>query len=87
MPPRPRVEWMVPADDRILDTLAEIAPLAMSPAGLAFATEYEQSYVARRCRELANRGLIDRPGDKMLYRITELGERYLSGEVEPTEYE
>lgn len=84
---RPRVEWMTRADDFILELLQE-AGISANPSTIAFNIDYDRRYVSQRCRELAENGLLKRVDeDKAMYRITELGERYLAGEVDITEIE
>lgn len=78
---RPRADWMTKADDHILELLSE-AGIAANPATIAFNIDYDGGYVAHRCRELAGHDLISRVHEtKAMYRITDLGERYLCGEV------
>lgn len=78
-------EWMkTGADDRILEFLAETehAP----PKEIASEINYESQYVGRRCRALADYGLVQNIG-RGLYRITEPGELYLAGELDAGELE
>ena len=82
---RPRIDWMTRSDDRILEFLAEKEILA-SPSVIAVNIEYNPSYISRRCRKLAAGGLLERD-DTSNYQLTDLGERYLLGEVDPNEVE
>lgn len=72
------------ADDRILEFLAETD--YEPPKGIAEATGYEPQYVGRRCRELAEYGLLENMG-RGLYRITGRGEQYLAQELDAGELE
>ncbi len=67
------------ADDRILEYLSEtdFAP----PKEIADASSKNNDYIGRRCRILKDLGLLETPG-RGLYRITDLGEEYLSGELD-----
>ncbi|WP_136717728.1 MarR family transcriptional regulator [Halorientalis salina] len=82
---RPRVEWMTQADERILEFLLEKDIIA-SPSVIAANIDYTGEYISRRCRKLADGGLLQRV-DASNYRLTELGERFLEGEVDPGEIE
>lgn len=79
---RPRVSWMTKADDAILELLRE-AGIAANPATIAFNIDYDNRYVSQRCRVLAEHGLVERVHEtKAMYKVTDLGERYLAGAVE-----
>ncbi|MFA9417626.1 MarR family transcriptional regulator [Natrinema sp. HArc-T2] len=80
---RPRVEWMTQADERVLEFLHE-KDIVSSPSVIAANIDYTGEYISRRCNKLENAGLLQRV-DATNYRITELGERYLIGEVDPDE--
>lgn len=84
---RPRVSWMTRADDAILELLSE-AGIAANPSTVAFNIDYDRRYVARRCRTLSEYALVNRVHEgKAMYEITDLGERYLQGEITATELE
>ena len=84
---RPRVSWMTRADDAILELLSE-AGIAANPSTIAFNIDYDRRYVARRCRTLSEQGLVDRVHEgKAMYRIAELGEQYLTGDLSREELE
>lgn len=73
---------MTRADDAILELLHE-AGIAANPATIAYNIDYDRSYVSRRCRTLSEHGLVKRVDEaKAMYRIEELGSRYLNGDVE-----
>lgn len=82
---RPRVSWMTQGDDRILETL-ESSDLVLSPAVLAYNTDYTRNYISKRMRKLRENGLVDRV-DEGYYRITDRGRAYLSGEIKSGELE
>lgn len=77
---RPRVDWMTQADERVLEFLYE-KDIVASPSVVAANIDYTGEYISRRCRKLADAGLIQRV-DASNYRLTELGEKFLAGEVE-----
>jgi predicted transcriptional regulator len=85
---RKPAEWMTnSADDRILEFLADNKteePVGVAPTEIADAVGYGRQHIGRRCRALADQGLLLNLG-RGSYRITELGEGYLSGDVDPDE--
>ena len=84
---RPRVGWMTRADDYILELLRE-AGIAANPSTIAFNIDYDRRYVSKRCRTLAEHGLLDREHpSKAMYRITDRGEAYLDGDLTAPELE
>lgn len=76
---RPRVEWMTQGDERILEFLQE-KDIVATPSVVAANIDYTGEYISRRCRKLATAGLLQRV-DASNYRLTDLGERYLEGDV------
>ncbi|WP_411967882.1 MarR family transcriptional regulator [Haloferax sp. YSSS75] len=82
---RPRVDWMSKADERVLEFLQEKDIIA-SPSVIAANIDYTGEYISRRCRKLAEAGLLQRV-DASNYRLTSLGDRFLEGEVESGELE
>lgn len=80
---RPRVEWMTQGDERVLEFLDEKDIIA-SPSVIAANIDYTAEYISRRCRKLADAGLIQRV-DATNYRLTEFGARFLAGEVDAEE--
>ena len=77
-------DWMAPVDDGILEVMQEnhvFAPNHIEEEGVCLGRD-----AATRCRKLAEYGLLERQAIGM-YDLTELGERYLEGEVDPTELE
>lgn len=78
---------MTRGDDTILELLKE-AEIAANPATIAYNIDYDRSYVFRRCRTLSEHGLVERVDEaKAMYRIEELGSRYLDGDTEKSELE
>lgn len=70
---------MTQADERVLEFLRE-KDIVASPSVIAANIEYTPEYISRRCRKLANAGLIQRI-DASNYRITKLGGEYLDGNI------
>lgn len=84
---RPRVSWMTRADDAILELLRE-SGIAANPSTIAFNIDYDNRYVSQRCRKLSDNELVERVHEtKAMYRITDLGRRYLDGELEASDLE
>jgi len=77
---RPRVDWMTQADERVLEFLRE-KDIVASPSVIGANIDYTGEYISRRCRKLADAGLVQR-ADATNYRITTKGEQYLSGELD-----
>jgi len=77
--------WMTAADDRILEYLSEHksgSPTKMKREG---PIRYSRQQVDRRCKELAERGLVDHLGNGV-YVITKDGEAYLRGELDTEDW-
>lgn len=70
---------MTQADERVLEFLHE-KDIVASPSVIAANIDYTQEYISRRCRKLTNAGLLQR-ADASNYRVTELGERFLNGDI------
>jgi len=82
---RARVDWMTQADERVLEFLHEKEIIA-SPSVIGANIDYTGEYISRRCRKLADAGLVQL-ADATNYRITEKGERYLNGDLDASELE
>lgn len=80
---RPRVDWMTQGDERILEFLQE-KDIVASPSVISANIDYTGEYISRRCRKLAEAELLQRV-DASNYRLTELGEGFLDGEIEASE--
>jgi len=76
---------MTQADERVLEFLHE-KDIVASPTVIAANIDYTAEYISRRCRKLADAGLLQRV-DPSNYRLTELGERYLDGDVDAEEFQ
>lgn len=77
-------DWMVLADDRILEYIREEGsgrPKAMADSGYV---RYSRQYISRRCKKLVKHELLDHLGNGV-YVITERGEKYLDGEIDTGE--
>ena len=76
---RQPAEWMVPADDRVLELIREygnLTPQAIEELGGPVA-----NYASTRCSKLVEIGLLERIA-RGLYGITEEGEAYLDEELD-----
>ena len=74
-------DWMALVDDRVLEYLREHdsgSPTEMKREG---PIHYSRQYIDRRCKKLAEEGLIKHLGNG-IYVITEDGEAYLDGELD-----
>lgn len=67
-------------DDRILALLEE-SGLLLSPAVIAVNLDYTRNWISKRLRKLLEAGLVEK-SQSSYYEITELGEKYLAGEIE-----
>lgn len=79
-------EWMVAADDRILEYLSEHetgTPKEMADSGNV---RFSRSYITQRCKRLLDYGLIRHLGNGV-YIITDKGQQYLDGELDAAELE
>jgi len=76
---------MTQADERIMEFLRE-KDIVASPSVIAANINYTGEYISRRCRKLADAGLLQRV-DASNYRVTGLGERFLDGEIRADELE
>jgi predicted transcriptional regulator len=80
---RSPAEWMqMPTDDRILEALD--TGLKLTPAVLAENVDKSRQHVTRRLSDLLDNGLVERP-KRGYYTITDRGQAYLSGELNPAE--
>jgi len=83
---RQSAKWMTLVDDRVLEYVDEHghgSPKEMKEEG---PIRYSRQHVARRCRKLAEHGLLTHVGNGV-YTITERGRRYLRGELDTGELE
>jgi len=77
-------DWMVLADDRILEFLRENETAGSTEMHNSGEVRYSQSYISERCKKLANNGLV-KPLGNGIYAITNRGEKYLDGEIDISE--
>ncbi|WP_424005691.1 MarR family transcriptional regulator (plasmid) [Haloarcula salina] len=66
-------------DDRILALLSE-SGLMLSPAVIAVNLDYTRNWVSKRLALLLDAGLVQK-SQSSYYEITDLGEQYLTGEI------
>jgi predicted transcriptional regulator len=74
---------MTQADERVLEFLHE-KDIVASPTVIAANIDYTAEYISRRCRKLANAGLLQRV-DPSNYRLTDLGRDFVDGDVDADE--
>lgn len=77
-------EWMDPVDEEVLELMNREE--FFTPDQIADQDVCRGPHAAYRCRELTKRGLLTKHAPGM-YDITDLGEQFLAGEVDPTELE
>jgi len=76
---RKRADWMVPADDKILEYL-EVAG-EVRPATIGRNVNITRDYAGLRVRKLSEYGLVESL-DSSYYKLSSEGELYLSGEID-----
>jgi len=77
-------DWMTIADERILEYLSTTdtsTPKKMADSG---DVRFSRQYIGERCRKLADYEMVQHLGNGV-YRITDLGREYLSGELDAQE--
>lgn len=79
---RKRGRWMSIVDESVLEYLSEHEAGTPGEIRNEAGIPYTPTYVAERCRELADRGFIRRISAAPTYRLTERGEKYLAGEYD-----
>ena len=72
-------EWMVAADDRILEYLESEGAASITTMDDDYVIDYHYNTISRRCRKLESVGLLERVGEGV-YRITSKGRGYLVGQ-------
>lgn len=86
---RLQIDWLSWTDERILEYLETVDE--DRPITIARELDRSTEYVSDRCRQLAIRGLLEsldeRPGADRRYRLTDLGQQYLNGELTAEELE
>ena len=78
-------DWMIPLDEDVLE-LFRSGEEVFSPSHVAEADICTDPQAAHRCRQLADHGLLEKHMTGV-YEITDLGERFLDGEVDPAALE
>ena len=79
-------DWMqLPTDERILEALHS-SKMILSPSVIGKNIGRSREEVTRRLSVLVDYGLITRV-DRGYYKITDLGEQYLEGELDTSEIE
>jgi len=76
---RKQAEWMVPADDRILELIREHGNL--TPSAIEDKGGPVRQYASERCSELVAYGLLEQV-HRGLYGITEQGRAYLDEDLD-----
>jgi len=76
-----RVDWLKPSDYTIVSEIGAYDGW-IKPASLALNIPFTREHVARRCKILAENGLLERHEETPAYRITEKGRAYLAGDLE-----
>jgi len=71
---------MTQADERVLEFLHE-KDIVASPTVIAANIDYTAEYISRRCRKLADTGLLQRV-DPSNYRLTDLGRDFVDGDID-----
>lgn len=79
---RRRAEWMVPADDKLLEYLESKGPDL--PTNMADHIDLTRKYIGQRARILTEHNLLVNRGGG-LYDITKEGRAYLAGEPDASE--
>lgn len=82
---RPRIDLMTQGDERIMEFLYE-KDIVASPSVIAANIDYTGEYISRRCRTLTDAELLQRV-DASNYRLTALGESFITGEATAEEIE
>ena len=81
---RKQGDWMMPPDDRLLETLRDegnLTPFAISKEGEVFRVDISRKYAGVRLRALTRAGLVESV-DRGLYRLSDKGRAYLDEEFD-----
>lgn len=70
-----RVDWIAPIDIYILEFFVQHDVL-LTPKVVALNIDYDQSYVGKRCRHLADHGLLEQE-DRGVFSLAETGREYI----------
>lgn len=74
-------DWMVRADDRIMEHLRENGPDTPKSMADSDRVRFSRQYINQRCKLLVSYGLLLHLGNGV-YDVTEQGEAYLDGEMD-----
>lgn len=74
-------EWMTIVDERVLEFLNEEGPRQPKQIANDDRISYSSEYIGRRCRKLAEVGLLENLGNGV-YMITQHGQAYLNEELD-----
>lgn len=79
------IDWLTPGDMQILTFL--IRSLYFTPNNIAFNLNRDNRHVGRRCKEMAERGVLERVDDNHapFYHLTDLGEAIVQERIDPAE--
>nr|WP_049927536.1 hypothetical protein [Halopiger goleimassiliensis] len=78
--------WMTICDERILERLSEVETDRQKGMADSGDVRFNWKYIGERYRKLTDYGMLQHLGNGV-YRITEVGEQYLEGEVDAEELE
>lgn len=79
----PEIDGLVAADVAVLLFYGEHRwRIAAPPSTMAANTPVSQSHASRRCKALTRAGLLEIADDRGYYRITNLGIRYINGDMD-----
>lgn len=85
-PVRQPADWMVRADDRILEMLALGEQRLLFPPKMIYSNiTLSQNWVQTRLKYLVAAGFVEKADS--LYRITDLGEAYINGQADVSDIE
>ena len=83
---RKHADWMVLADERILELLRDDGPKSPKEIAQHERMGWGRQYIGDRCRMLHDYGLVDKHG-RGVYAINEAGVEYLDEELDASELE
>lgn len=82
-----QVDWMVAADDAILQLLSQTS-IDLTPSVIAHNLGYNRDYIATRCRKLTDEDLLNRSSEGgPYYSLTSFGMQYVANELAPEDLE
>lgn len=80
-----RVSWFSPIDYEIL-SFFQTHDILVSPKVLSENIEYDRQYTSKRCRELEKANILCKKNSG-LYRLSDTGKRFLSGDLSAENFE